>query len=105
MSAYPHPHDALGAALRELASPVQAKITESASVPWASITFAGARHRFTLSLEGDGAAAKARALAKSLHCDEFNIRGHLVADIITEPSRVEGKAIVLAVEALTVEAD
>ncbi len=105
MSTHPDPHAALSAALLQLASPVQAAITESASEPWASITFAGARHRFTLSLYGDGALAKATVISRSLHCDEFDIRGHLVADILTAPPRVEGEATILAVEALTVETE
>ncbi|PZO91752.1 MAG: hypothetical protein DI623_02290 [Sphingomonas sanxanigenens] len=65
------------------------------STPWASVTFNGARHSF--SATGDDAAID--ALIEGLDCHEFDMRGHIVADIAVA-DRAPGHCLI---EALTVE--
>lgn len=56
-------------------------VEEVRTTPWSSITFAGARHRFTLRLEGDDPAGSARALADGLDYAEFDLGAHILVDI------------------------
>ena len=75
-----------------------------ASRPWASITFAGERHRLALSLPGPGAQAAVDAFLDGLEEREFALRGHILADIeATGVARDADGPIRLALEALTVE--
>jgi hypothetical protein len=70
------------------------------STPWASVTFAGARHR--LRIEAPLTPGFDRWLAE-LPAAEFALRGHLVADrAIGSIEHCDGRATV-AIEALTVE--
>lgn len=79
-------------------------VEEAVSRRWASITFSGARHLFTLRLEGAGAAAAADAFVDHLEEREFRLRGHVVADIVLVAAERDGDAFVrLRLEALTVE--
>jgi hypothetical protein len=74
------------------------------SRPWASITFAGERHRVTLCLPGPGAEAAAEAFLDGLGEREFTLRGHILADI--EEAGMEGDEdgqVRLTLEALTLE--
>ena len=93
-------------ALRRWFAGVGAAVTfeASASWPWASITFAGERHRLTLSLPGPGAQAAVDAFLDGLGEREFALRGHLLADIeaIGVARDADGQ-IRLTLEALTVE--
>lgn len=75
-----------------------------ASRPWASITFAGERHRLVLTLPGPGAEAAAEAFLDGLAEREFALKGHILADI--EAVAIERDAdgqVRLTLEALTVE--
>ena len=77
---------------------------EIASRPWASATFSGARHRLRLRIEGEGAQAAADAFLDGLAEREFELAGHIVADIgLVEDLRGDG--VRLTLEALTVEVD
>lgn len=82
------------------------EIEELASRRWASITFTGARHRLVLRLAGPGASAAAEAFLDGLGEREFDLKGHVVADIALKGEvAVEGEeAVRLTLEALTVEA-
>ena len=74
------------------------------SRPWASITFAGERHRLALSLPGPGAQAAVDAFLDGLEDREFALRGHILADIeATGMERDADGQIRLTLEALTVE--
>jgi hypothetical protein len=95
-------HRALREALVALLTPVT--VLSSSDKPWASATFSGARHRFQLALAGNGAASKADRFASALANQDFDLSGHLVADISvcaisSSPGRSE-----IQIEALTVEA-
>lgn len=83
------------------------EIDEIASRRWASITFTGARHRLGLRLAGAGARAAAGAFLDGLGEREFNLRGHIVADIALKGEvAADGEdAVRFTLEALTVEAD
>ncbi len=96
------PHGALGKAIIRLSG--AETIMDSTARAWASITFSGLRHRFTVQFGGPEAAAQARAMAASISCDEFDIAGHLVADIITNEPIIQNGCAIVNVEALTVEA-
>ncbi|MGN6270507.1 MAG: hypothetical protein ACTHM0_11525 [Sphingomonas sp.] len=75
-------------------------VSKSEAAPWASVTFAGARHRLTV--EARATAGFDRWLA-ALPEAEFALRGHLVAELaVTTLGHCEGRAKVM-VEALTVE--
>ena len=92
----------LGAELERLGASVQVEAMESRS--WASITFAGARHRLGLRLEGEKAAPAADAFLAGLADQDVELRGHLLADLsLLEDERVDGGPVRLSLEALTVE--
>ena len=89
-----------------------------ASERWASATFAGQRHRVDIRLRGAadeveaaraadvGVGARA-AIAESLPAAEFDVRGHLVADVaLVAANTAVGEGITvcdLGFEMLTVE--
>ena len=78
-------------------------LEESRSRRWASVTFRGARHELAFRLEGDGAEAAAGRFLSGLRMCDFDLRGHLLADmsLVTEERRPGCARIRL--EALTVE--
>ena len=74
------------------------------SRPWASITFAGERHKLALCLPGPGAQAAVDVFLDGLEDREFALRGHILADIeATGVARDADGQIRLTLEALTVE--
>lgn len=77
---------------------------ELTSRSWASVTFSGARHRIDFSLEGAGAGAAADAFLGGLADEEFDLRGHIVADIsLVSEDRSQAGTVRISLEALTVE--
>lgn len=97
-------HDALLRALRtRIGVSEHLEICSAHSETWASATFSGSRHNFALALSGRTAAATTTRLAAKLDAIEFDLPGHLVADIaITQ--RADGPdRSTFSVEALTVE--
>jgi hypothetical protein len=73
------PADRLREALLELAGN-QAAILAHHEQPWASVTFAGARHRLELLFDGAAAVAAGELFIAFLPEHEFGLPGHLVAD-------------------------
>lgn len=71
---------------------------------WHSLTFAGERHELTVRIPGEDRIAIVRRLIGGLGEHEFNLPGHIVADIgATERVTFEREdAIEVAVEALTI---
>ena len=65
-------------ALRQIA-PAAELLAQSES-PWASITFSGSRHRFTLLFTGMAAVTEGEKLIAALPDHEFTLPGRLVAD-------------------------
>ena len=79
-----------------------ATVEELESRSWASITFSGERHRVRLRFEGEGAAAADDCL-DGLAEREFDLPGHVLADIALVSDEREGTLVRLTLEALTVE--
>ena len=106
-------NDATTALLRALRAsfsgfPGHFEIDEVKSRAWMSATFAGARHQVGLLLRGADAEDAADLFLASLSATEFNLRGHVMADIaLAHQERslhVAGEPQVrLLLEALTVE--
>jgi hypothetical protein len=72
---------------------------------WASITFSGERHRIALRIEGGDGPAAADRFLDGLAEREFDLGGHLLADIAAVADERDGDVIRLTLEALTVEKD
>ncbi len=69
-------------------------------MPWASVTFTGARHRLTLDLaEGAAATAWLAALPEL----DLPLPGHLVADMVAARVEPRDGRLHALLEALTVE--
>ena len=87
-------------------SPGQVEIAKVASLPWASITFSGARHRLMLQLRGPGAKVAAASFLDGLQEREFRLRGHIVADIaaLGDLGEVGEDSVAVTLDALTVVA-
>jgi len=71
---------------------------------WASITFSGERHLVELRLAGQDAESAADRFLDGLSDREFELRGHILADIAVVEDVRKGDGVRLALEALTVEA-
>jgi hypothetical protein len=82
-------------------------VEEAASRSWASGTFAGTRHRLTFRSEGEDVEASADAFLVDLADAEFDLRGHILADIAlvshTIGQGASGPLARISLEALTVE--
>jgi hypothetical protein len=77
------------------------EIVTADSVRWASATFTGARHATSwTALPSPALDAWLAALPEK----EFELRGHLVADLVVQAVRRTATAVALEIEALTVEA-
>lgn len=96
---------ALGASFASFAGTF--RVAELVSRGWASVTFTGARHRVAFVLEGNGAAAAADGFLADLGEAEFDLCGHILADIarVGEERSAMGDRVALTLEALTVEDD
>jgi hypothetical protein len=76
------------------------RIVEAGWVPWASVTFNGARHQLAVELD-ESVVAKAWLVA--LPELELPIRGHLVADLHVRTVETVDGVLCAGIEALTVE--
>lgn len=78
-------------------------LSDFRSVDWQSLTFSGERHEIALRIPGPGAAAIGRRLVDGLADHEFDLGGHVVADIaiIGEPVENCDGSLSLRIEALT----
>lgn len=73
-------------------------MVEAQATPWASATFAGARHRLTLNVEGD-----AGSWIAGLSEADLPIRRQLVADLVVEDQCQEAGWTTATIGVLTVE--
>ena len=80
-------------------------VEEIRSRSWASATFTGARHELSFRIEGEGAGAAADAFLATLSAAEFDLRGHILADIalVAEERSESGDRVRISLEALSVE--
>lgn len=102
MSRWPDPGAQLERALVRSAADagIVLALVARAATPWASVTFAGARHRLTL------AAFPSQLLDRwlaELPDAEFALRGHLVADLALVSRVQSGEPAEIVLEILTVE--
>ena len=78
-------------------------LTGIRSTDWQSLTFTGERHVLVLRFVGDQPEALARRLTGGLAEAEFNIPGHIVADIAAGPGVAgENGSVMVVIEALTI---
>ena len=96
MARYPDPHSRLGCALADLSG---GEVIESRQTPWASATFSGARHHYILLVPGK---AENPGLSR-IDQREFDLPGHVLADIVLSECVEQADASRIAIEALTVE--
>jgi hypothetical protein len=93
----------LGAIRASFASHEGFVLEEIRSRGWASVTFSGAWHELAFRLEGDDAERTAARFLSGLEARDFDLRGHILADIsVTDEERRPGWARI-RLEALTVE--
>lgn len=78
---------------------------EARGRPWASVTFTGERHRLAIRLSGVDAQAAADALLDGIEERAFELGGHILIDIAPVARIAEADAILVSLEALTIEAD
>ena len=80
-------------------------VEEIRSRSWASATFTGARHELSFRIEGEGAGAAADTFLATLSAAEFDLRGHILADIalVAEERSESGGRVRISLEALSVE--
>jgi hypothetical protein len=78
-------------------------LDEIQSRSWASATFTGARHQLAFRLEGKGAGAAAERFLGRLEATEFELRGHILADISLISEERRPGCAEIRLEALTVE--
>ena len=99
------PSDHLREALQALAEG-HARIASHRETAWASITFAGTRHRLELLFEGAEAVTAGEAFIAALPDHEFAIPCQLVADAAVmevDHRQVPEPRMVLAIELLLLE--
>ena len=72
---------------------------------WVSGTFTGVRHELTFRVEGEGAEAEADLFLDGLEEAEFDLRGHVLADIalVSRADDKEAGLVRISLEALTIE--
>lgn len=82
-------------------------LTDVQSVDWQSLTFTGERHQIQLRVAGADAREIVDRMCAGLADAEFDIPGHIVADIalVGAPARQFDGSFGLTIEALTVGAD
>lgn len=78
-------------------------IESIASERWASVTFTGARHRIACRLGGERAIELAGAFCAGIGEAEFELPGHIVADIAVMEMTADRSGVAILLEALTVE--
>jgi hypothetical protein len=81
------------------------RIEELVSRTWASVTFSGARHRVSFTIEGPGAGTAADAFVSCIGETQFDLRDHILADLsLAGDERSEdAERVRISLEALTVE--
>lgn len=77
------------------------EVDEIASRSWASGAFVGTRHALAFTVAGPTAGAA--AFLADLEAAEFDLRGHILADVTLVSHAIDGDADRIAIEALTVE--
>ena len=98
-----HPHNALAKALISKLGAGPVTISNAGCSPWASVTFSGARHHFSLEVADPDAVPHIQKFVAGIAAENFELVGHLVADIIVTGSDYTAARARVDIEALTVE--
>lgn len=85
-----------------LAAGLSVAVRSIASRPWASATFVGMRHHVILEAAPDPGLADWTASLPETH---WSVRGHLVADLVVDPTGVRDGIATMALAILTIEED
>lgn len=96
-----NPHRALVSAIAGMLAPLKLCLDDVEITPWASATFRGARHVFWLNASGEDAVTRLESFARGISEREFDLVGHIVADILV--TNRSGPRC--CIEALTVEVE
>lgn len=96
MPRFPDPHARLCGALAGMSG---GTIVESRQTPWVSATFSGSRHRFVLHVPCGGRDDELRTLDER----EFDLPGHILADIVMDDCVDDTDGLRCTIDALTVE--
>ena len=82
-------------------------LTEFRSTDWQSLTFVGERHEIRLRIAGPDSHGAAVALLDGLEDQEFDLNGHIVADIkaVGKELWAEDGSVEVRLEALTLASD
>lgn len=83
---------------------VTANVENIRSRPWASATFSGTRHELRVRLSGSSGLPESPVIA-GLGERDFDLPGHILIDIAAMEIDDDGDDHVLALDALTIEAD
>ncbi len=81
---------------------IEFAIERADSADWASATFAGATHRLDLLLRGADAERRADRVAGTIADAEYDLRGHIIADIALAARGGCDDGVRLTIEALTI---
>lgn len=82
--------------------PARISVSRCRSVDWQSLTFVGELHEISLAMAGPDPAAAMALLRDGLADAEWQLNGHVVADIvITGETRAGDGSILVDLEALT----
>jgi hypothetical protein len=86
---------------------VNFQVEEIRSRSWVSATFSGVRHELTFTTGGEGAGAAADLFLDGLAEREFDLQGHVLADIAlvsrSSAPGPDGPLVRIGLEALTLE--
>jgi hypothetical protein len=80
------------------------RVENASETAWASATFSGARHCLAFFVPSAFAQDDGGALLTGLCCEEFDIPGNIVADIMVTKKAAFADGLFFTIEALTVEA-
>jgi hypothetical protein len=94
----------LPAALLQRLNCSHLELLDARHSPWASATFTGCRHEISFLPTGGGQGDTLQATLDRLTDDEIPLRGHIVAEIASRLEHGPNGALVILIEALTVEA-
>lgn len=80
-------------------------LTDVRSIDWQSLTFIGERHELHLRIAPPRSADIGRRMCENLEDADFNIPGHIVADVAVRagPEKSVDGSTLLTVEALTIQ--
>jgi hypothetical protein len=78
-------------------------LSDYRATDWQSLTFAGERHRFQLRVTGADAEIVATRMTDKIEDADFNLSGHIVADVaVAAARRGSDGSVTIDIEALTI---